>query len=353
MAIGSRIGGPGILLPTQGYNNVTLAAGELYPIPGGQYFCQPGPLTFLQWLDPVSGLWRGSASSIGRPSYVNSDGNNVRLVNLTGCAIGAVVTTAGSGYTAANPPTVTPSAGSSMWTAIVGGAVNSTVTITTAGTLYTFTPILVVSAPPVGGLQATATATISGGAITGVTVTNQGAGYVAAPTITVVNDPRDTTGSGAVLTTTLTGAGTVTAVVCTNPGTALTAVPTLSFSSGAAAATVIGCYTITGITVGTAGAGYGTSLPFGVLAYSGQTVGTSILANPLWQTGLFLPRQAQISGTSTAGGAVTATGLITVDGGLFQNVPTVLVQSPALVTTAAAITATIGGASDSSVLQPV
>jgi hypothetical protein len=351
MGIGTRIGGAGINL--QSSNNISLGAGELYVIPSGTYVVQPGPFTFLQWFDPVAQLWRSVTNQIGRPSLVNSDGANWRLANLTGCAVGAVVTTAGSGYVSTSPPTVTPSAGGSTWTAIVGGAVNSSVTITTAGSNYTFPPVLIVSQPPTGGLQATMTCTISGGAINAVTVVNQGAGYTSVPTITVVNDPRDTTGSGGVLTPTLTGSGTITAVVCTNQGSPLTSVPTLSFSSGSAAATVVGCFTITGITVGTAGVAYGVSLPFGVQSYNSQTVATSVLANPYWQTTGFLPRPAQINGTTTAGAVITATGLVIVDGGLHENVPTVLVQSPAVATTAAAITATIGGVSDSSVLQPV
>lgn len=56
------------------------------------------------------------------------------------------------------------------------------------------------SAPNVtGGIQATGTAIISGGVITGVTVTNPGSGYTSAPTITIAS-----TGSGASATATAT-----------------------------------------------------------------------------------------------------------------------------------------------------
>ena len=77
---------------------------------------------------------------------------------------------------------------------------------------------------------------MTSGAISSVTVTNQGAGYLAAPIITIINDPRDLTGSGAALSTALTGAGTITGLLCLNHGTALTAVPTLTFTGGGGSA---------------------------------------------------------------------------------------------------------------------
>jgi hypothetical protein len=186
------IGGAGIALPYpsalygysafSGTNEVTLQGGQVLVFPAGTYWVTPGPCTFLQYLDPVSNLWVVANQLAGAGRYVNSDGANWRLANLTGCPVGAIVTNSGTGYTSA--PTVTPSSGSSTWTAIVGGAVNTTVTVGTAGSGYTFPPNVWFSAPPNGGIQATGYATISGGAVTAVTVTNQGAGYTSAPTIT-------------------------------------------------------------------------------------------------------------------------------------------------------------------------
>lgn len=43
---------------------------------------------------------------------------------------------------------------------------------------------MTLSAPPAGGVQATATATVVGGVITQVNITNQGSGYTTAPTVT-------------------------------------------------------------------------------------------------------------------------------------------------------------------------
>lgn len=54
------------------------------------------------------------------------------------------------------------------------------------------------AAPPAGGRQATATATVSGGAVTAIVVVDHGEGYLSAPAVTVLGD-----GSGATATATL------------------------------------------------------------------------------------------------------------------------------------------------------
>lgn len=360
----NRIGGPGISLDTKpltgNSNQIQLAAGETFVFPAGQFYVNPGLYTFLQVKDPLTGLWVPDEMNAYGKCFITADGANVRLANLTGCAIGALLTNAGSGYTSA--PTVTASAGGSTWQAIVGGALNTSVTITTAGAGYNYPPQLVVSAPPTGaGVPATMTCTISGGAINAVTVVNQGAGYTAVPTITVVPDPREASASTpgpttpAVLTAALTGSGTITAVLCTNHGTAQTSVPTLSFSGGggsSAAATAIMCFTTTGYTVTTAGAAYGNAQPFYIQTAGYITSGSAAYTNPSSQTGLLVPRQALYAGTSTAGGAIQ-TGATAIDSGIFQAIPAAFVSpGNAVPTTQAVATMTVGGVSDISLVQP-
>lgn len=354
---GQPVTSPGFI--TQGAGPLSLAAGETYLIPAGAYYVAPGDCSFVQVKDPVTGLWFSLGSVPNEGHHVQSDGANFRLANLSGCVAGALLTNVGSGYTSA--PTVTASAGSSAWTAVVGGAINSTVTITTAGAGYVHAPILVVSPPPAGGVPATAVATVTGGAISAVTVINQGAGYTIAPTITVVPDPRDTITTPAVLTVnaTLAGAGTITALLCTDHGTPLTAVPTLSFSGGggaSAAATAVMCFVATGITVGAGGAAYGNAQPFLVITGGGVVGGTpGAVVNPNIDKLIFTPRQANITGTSTAGGAVTATGIVINDPGMFQAVPSgfVIAGGSALATTVAQVTVTVGGVSDTSMIFPI
>lgn len=366
MAI-TRQGGPGIGLsnaPLVGLNNsVSLAAGEFQMIPSGQFYVAPGPYTAIQFKDPVTGYWDLGLGSSPVPKFVTSDGANIRLANLTGCAIGAFITNVGSAYTSA--PVVTSSAGGSTWTAIVGGAINATVTITSGGVGYNFAPQLVISAPPAGGIPATATCTISAGVINAVTVVNQGAGYNAVPTITVVPDPREaaqtspgpTTTAVLTINATLAGAGTVTGVLLASHGTPLTSVPTLTFTGGggsAAAATVAMCFTATGFTITTAGVAYGNAQPFLVVSGAGPVGGTAgATINPNYGQTLLFPRQCNIIGTSTAGGAVTATGAIINDGGLFATVPTAFViPGNSVPTTQGVVALTVGGVSDWSVIQP-
>ena len=344
--------------PLAGNNNfLSLPAGQTYIVPAGQYYIDTGAYVQIQTLDPISGIWR-ELTGVGtdKITFVNSDGANVRVANLTGCPIGSLITNVGSGYTSA--PTVTASAGGSTWRAIVGGAINTTVTITTAGSGYLYPPQVIFDAPPPGGVQATAICTLSAGAINAVTVINQGAGYTAVPAITIVNDPRDTTGTGARLTPALTGAGTITAVLCTDHGTPQTSVPTLSFSGGggaSAAATVAMCFTATGFTVGAGGAAYGNAQPFLVQAVGGVVAGTAgAVVNPQLSVNRLTPRPGIITGTSTAGGAVQATGAVIADGGLFQAVPIGIVTAggTALATTVAQVTITVGGVTDTFMIQP-
>lgn len=336
-------------------NELSLASGQTWILPPGTWLVQTGSYTWVQFLDAVTGQWRSDVQSAGTTRTVRSDGVNVRLANLTGAPVGAFMTNVGSAYTSA--PTVTASAGSSTWTAVVGGAVSGTVTVTTGGT-YTYVPTLVFAPPPSGGIQASGVATVSGGTITAVTVTNQGGGYAAAPAITIVPDPRDTVTTTGVLTTALTGSGTVTGLIMTSQGLGgQTAVPTLSFSGGggsSAAATVVMCFTATGFSVDTAGVAYGTSLPFKVFAAGGIVAGTAAaVVNPQLDRKVFVPRLGVISGTSAGGGTVTATGAVIDDGGLFQRVPegVVVAGGGALPTTAAAVTITVGGVTDTSLIQ--
>lgn len=340
-----------------GAGPISLAAGETMLIPAGQFYLAPGDATAFQVQDPVTGLWFSFGQGPNVAGIVNSDGANMRLANLSGCAIGALITNVGSGYTSA--PVVAASAGSSVWRAIVGGAVNATVTITTAGVGYTHAPQLVVSPPPPGGVPATMICTVSAGVINAVTVINQGAGYTAAPTISIIPDSRDAPTTYGRLTATLTGSGTITAVVCTDNGTPLTAVPTLSFTGGggaSAAATTVMNFVATGFTVGTAGVLYGNALPFGIITTGGIVPGTpGAVVNPNIANLILTPRQAVIQGTSTAGGAIQTTGSVVVDAGLFQAVPSglVIAGGGALPTTAGAVTITVGGSSDTSLLFPV
>jgi microcystin-dependent protein len=85
-----------------------------------------------------------------------------------------------------------------------------------------------------GGSGATATATVSGGVITSVTVTNGGSGYVTAPGITVTSSTTPT--SEAAFTVSINGSGQVTGVVVNFGGVGYSSTVTLTFTASSATA---------------------------------------------------------------------------------------------------------------------
>lgn len=356
-------GGQGVVPSLGGLvtNVVSLNPGQCWQIPAaGWYQIRSGKYTTLQLFDPILQAWRspGGGSTSGSVERLKVDGTtNYRLANQTGCAVGALLTAAGSGYV--SPPVVTASVGGSLWRAIVGGAVNTTVSITNGGTNYTYPPIALFSAPPAGGVQATGFATLTGGVVTGVTIVDQGAGYTLPPTITFANDPREgvnnvALGVGAAAICTLTGAGTVTAVICIDHGNATTpagTVPTLAFSGGGgtgAAATAIMCLTMTGYAVTGGGTGY--TGPVSVTsAGSGFPATPAAYLNPTTQSQLVKTRPAQIT-AALAAGAITAAGQIVGDAGIFAGSVTPMVTGGGLPTGAATLTSTMGGQNDVSIV---
>jgi hypothetical protein len=356
-------GGAGVNLNARGQASqyYALQAGECMLIPAGAWWMS-SKYSSVQVLDPVSGEWTWAGDAGQSMRRIESDGVNFRIANQTGCAIGSVITNAGTLYTSA--PTVTASSGASIWQAIVGGAISTSVTVTAGGSGYVYPPLVQISAPPSPGRQAAAICTLSGGAVSTVTVSDQGAGYTSAPTITFQNDPREglnslSTGSNAAATATLTGAGTITGLILLDHGTPLTAVPTLAFSGGggsAAAATVLMDFTITGYSVTTAGAAYTTLAVAGAVEISG--VGGFVTTTPAYTNSDFerarlRRRRASILAPTTTGGGITATGAIVDDGGHYEAIPTVIIGgNTAIITTPALVVPAVGGVTDVIALFP-
>lgn len=77
----------------------------------------------------------------------------------------------------------------------------------------------------VGNITATATATASGGAVTGFTITNGGTGYTSAPNVTITG-----VGTGATATATVAD-GKVTSIKITNAGTGYLSAPTVKIDA--------------------------------------------------------------------------------------------------------------------------
>lgn len=353
--MGLVYGGQGVVPSARGQATtvISLSSGESQIIPAGSWGVGTGLYSSLQEFDPVTGIWRNIGNDAGTTfRWVNSDGVNFRIANQTGTVVGALVITAGAGYTSA--PTITDNGGTATYVAVIGGAVGTSVTIANGGKNYTYPPVIQISAPGAVGVQATATCTISAGAVNAVTIVNQGAGYTSAPVISVLNDPRDTTGQNCQLTCVLTGAGTVTAVLVTNSGAGLqTAVPTLTFAGGGytstAAATAIMCFTTTAYTVTSAGSGYAGNVM--VTGMGGFPATAPSYANTYIQSLLVRQRPAYYGAVIVSAG-ISAGGQTLYDGGIFPGVPTGYVTgfSGASPNSAALASFTVGGVTDTVLL---
>lgn len=198
------------------------------------------------------------------------------VATLTGGEVDSItVTNKGNGYTSATVTISAPTApGGTQATAIpvFSGSVTS-ITVASGGTGYT-TATAVFSAPESSdGVTATGTVTTDGSAITGITITNPGSGYLIPPTITIggpgtggdvdsnitfsrielitivdagsgyLTPPTVTilgTGTNAAASASITSSG-VAGITVTNPGSGYTSTPLVTFTggdgSGAAATT--------------------------------------------------------------------------------------------------------------------
>jgi hypothetical protein len=296
---------------------IGLAAGEVYYIPPGNYYFTLGNQTVIQYLDPINAVWRNIAWPGGSASVLSPDGYNYRMVNMSGVCQGALITAAGTTGTngigaSATGTTVTfgavPTNGV-VATAypIIGGKLLG-LTVTAGGSAFVMPPRILIDPPPFGGIQATATCTISGGIINTVTLQNPGAGYLNTPNVYIVPafatypgvgqpinatppisiippgvinsiqppflagiafQPAPTSSSGAQITCTgLTGSGTLTGIVMTNYGVGYTGlnIPTVLISGGTltgATATAIMSFCVTAVgTAGLAGSGYTIGAPW-------------------------------------------------------------------------------------------
>jgi hypothetical protein len=307
----------------------------------------------------------------GSHNYIKSDGFNVRIGNLTACPVSATVTTSGSGYVQATTSIAVTGGGGATYLPIVGGALGTVGTFATAiptvGGGYGVPPILLIPPPPpaannangVGGIPATGYLTIGSGTISGISITNPGAGYPSAPTPVVVTSPFDpniSTGitQGAVALS-LTSSGSLTGCLVTNSGNAL-ATPTsytLTVSGAGTGGTVTANFLQTVITGSVTGQGLGYGTLGVLLTTTGGGPNTGSVTNSP-DTG-FRPRPANINLAVTALGTL-ATQLGTIlDGGLFLTAPRPVVAMgnlTAVTLTPATLALGMGGVTDVAIVQP-
>ena len=364
-----HFGGPGVTPSNKlGFGNrISLAAGQVWPIqPAGSYWVIPGKYTTLQLYDPILQTYvtvGGAAAGNGEPQYIESDGSNYRLANLTGCPVGAIVTAAGTGFTSA--PSVTIASGSSVWQPVLGSYV-SAVTVSNGGTNYTYAPTVTFSAPPAGGVPATgyiAAAQFSGGVVTGVTMINKGGGYLSPPTVTFVNDPREglngtTVGYGASGVAALAGSGGVNAVICLDPGntiyTATTAFTTSGGGGSGLTVSPIFCLAITGVSAA-AGGPFNANTGFVAELSAVDSFSTTVSAplNVAISNHLVKVRKASVLLAATTGSVLTSAGAVIVDGGIYSAFSPIaqILAIPTAITTTPTVTFALGGIADTSYIS--
>lgn len=355
-------------------NVLSLAAGQGVLIPSGTFLVAPCQYTQVQIQDYTTTAWVPvTPFGVSQPYIVNSDGQNYRLMNVSGTVIAAVVNASGAGYTSV--PTVVSTPSGPTFQAIMGPSVATlscvSSTAKASGVGYTIAPIINIAAPPTPGVQATAVCTISGGSIATLTILNPGANYLSVPAVVVAPHPFDTNfnststtaTTGATVTASISYAGSVAQVIVTNAGgSVFNVAPALTFSGGGgsgAAATAVLAQTITGVTVTTGGSGYSASVA--LQSYGGsiesQTSGIGSQMNSPWLSSnlLQVPRQATITATLGSGSGVQI-GTI-VDGGLFSAAPGLYATPQTSAGSGAGVTAvfglTMGGGTDTVLISPL
>ena len=350
-------------------NKLTLAPGDVYVIPAGDYMVSMGMYMVMQFLDPITNVWTFTSSAAYHRglNFISADGFTVRIANLTGCVASVSVAAVGSGYVQGTT-TITAigtfAGASPTFLPIVGGALNiSGGTLVANGAGYGVAPLVLIPPPPpaqsnangVGGIPATAFAVIAGGTVSSISITNPGAGYPSAPIAVIVPSPFDPNLSlgitAATVAFTTASAGLLMGALVTNHGSPLNngslGSITLSIGGAGTGASLTPNVMQTVVTGSVTGAGSGLNA-FGTTFGGAPSAGT-ITNSPEASFIAFEPRPAQIGLAS-----VTANfpGVV-YDGGLFLSAPTVAVVPGAGATsTIATVALTMGSRFDIAIVQP-
>jgi FtsP/CotA-like multicopper oxidase with cupredoxin domain len=144
--------------------------------------------------DTYGAIFTGSAQ---QPNFIYAEGtlNGGHVNGITLSAPVRVGTSSiwveGAGYTSspavtiAPPPTPVPPVPPGVQATAANATLSvNKITVTSGGSSYATAPFVTLTAPPPGGMQATATATVVKGKVTGVTVVNPGYGYTTMPAVT-------------------------------------------------------------------------------------------------------------------------------------------------------------------------
>lgn len=183
--------------------------------------------------------------------------------------------------------------------------------VTNGGSNYTSAPSVLISKPPIGGIQASALARVGGGRITSVEILNPGIGYTVPPSIGFVGG----NGSGATATVGISTTGAIGPVLINRGGGKYVIPPLVTFSTpkhvGAAATAIIDGPVV----------GMGVSVLSAVIS-----IGSSAFLFPGGTTGgVFYKTAPTVTFSLPTGGGGVATAIATLDnynltGGTLTNI---------------------------------
>ena len=299
-------------------------------------------------------------NAIANPAPIFESTSTPQTVSLTGI-------TAGPGQSenltitavSSNPGLIANPATTATATATLSGGAVSAIAITGGGNAYSFPPAVTIAGG--GGSGATATAVLTNGMVTGITITNSGSGYTSAPAVTIA-PPLAT----AVDAATLSG-GTITALDAHRGGphdlrhqwrrrllehesAEVTIAPPASGTQATATAIVNASGVVTGITITNPGSGYSSASPPTITIASPGGSGTTATATATFSTGgdgYLSPPLVTLIGGGGSGATATATvtnGVVTainITGGSgYTSAPTITIAPPLDTATA---TATLSG----------
>ena len=277
----------------EGTARLSLGSGGVWYPPAGEYIFTMDANTQVERFDPTEQVWAVMESaSANNGDYVNCDGYNIRVHNITGVVSGNTISNAGSGMTngiGATATGVSIAYGVSNTTGyptatgyvVIGGSVAAP-TVTQAGSGFLVPPVIVIDPPPPGGVQASAIAVMTAAGSSGVasiTMVNAGAGYATTPNFYVIPQAalyqggpsgsfaaggipspglvypsnaipgnQNTSPVGCQLTpAALTGSGTLLAVHVVNSGGGYTGAPTVTFTGGAGGIAVTALTAVTSL----------------------------------------------------------------------------------------------------------
>lgn len=230
----------------------------------------------------------GTGGINGGLGFVSTDLSRMLRIQMGGIWVWGTITTVTDSihvqWTIA-PPTGIYVPGNALGTATVAGGSVVGLTITDGGGGYGVTPPTITIAPGPSAIAA-AHAVLSSGGVGTVTMDSNGAGYSTAPNVIFTGGGGYGAAGFANLTT-----GTVTSVTVTHPGTGYTTAPTVSFAGGGSTggSGAVGYATLTdGVVTGANMLTTGTGYTSANVTFSAPTA-LQVSTTTFWQLGLWCP----------------------------------------------------------------